>query len=95
MSQKKHKKRNPNSTPLGKDPRKLQQTAKTKRMDTLPRNLLLSDLVILAASQMMLERDMISNTLADVVGVIGVLMLLAALFLLFGPKNKRPGGRKL
>lgn len=94
MSQKKRKKRNSSSTVLSKDPRKLQETAKSKRMDTLPRNLLLSDLVLLAASQMMLDREMISNTMADIVGVVGLLMLVAALFLLFGPK-KGSAGRKL
>lgn len=94
MSQKKRKKRNSSSAVLSKDPRKLQETAKSKRMDTLPRNLLLSDLVLLAASQMMLEREMISNTMADIVGVVGLLMLVTALFLLFGPK-KGSAGRKL
>ncbi len=94
MSQKKHKKHNSTPNALNKDPMKLQQTSRTKRMDTLPRNLLLSDLVILAASQMMLDKGMISNGMADFVGVVGVIMLIAALYLLFGPKN-RAGGTKL
>ena len=94
MSQKKHKKRNSSSYYGGKDPMKLQQTSSSKKLDALPRNLLLGDLVILAASQMMLEQGMISNTLADIVGVIGVIMLITALILLFGPQN-RAGGTKL
>lgn len=94
MSQKKRKKHNVSSNSLSKDPMKLQQTSRTKRMDTLPRNLLLSDLVILAASQMMLDNGMISNAMADFVGVVGIIMLIAALILLFGPKN-RAGGTKL
>ncbi len=94
MSQKKRKKHNMSSQSLGKDPMKLQQTSRTKRMPTLPRNLLLSDLVLLAASQMMLDAGMISNAMADFVGVVGIIMLIAALYLLFGPKN-RAGGTKL
>lgn len=94
MSQKKRKKHTVPSNSPSKDPMKLQQTSRSKRMDTLPRNILLSDLVILAASQMMLDKGMISNAMADFVGVVGVIMLIAALILLFGPQN-RAGGTKL
>ena len=95
MSKKKHKKRNSNSYVMDKDPLKLQQTSSAKRLDTLPRNLLLSDLVLMAASQMMLDNGMISQTVADIVGIIGVIMLITALFLLFGPKNRTGGGTTL
>ena len=95
MSQKKHKKRNSSANPASKDPRKLQQTSSSKRMDPLARNLLCIDLVLLAASQMMLDNGMISNTIADLAGVAGVIMLIAALVLQFGPRNRTPGGPKL
>ena len=95
MSKKKKKKRNSNSYVMDKDPLKLQQTSSAKRLDTLPRNLLLSDLVLMAASQMMLDNGMISQTVADIVGIIGVIMLITALFLLFGPKNRTGGGTTL
>lgn len=94
MSQKKHKKRNSSSNYTSKDPMKLQQTSSSKKLDPLPRNLLLTDLVLLAASQMMLDKGMISNTMADIIGLVGLVMLITALILLFGPKN-RAGGTKL
>lgn len=93
MSQKKRKKR---STPVnvGKDPMKLQQTSKHKKADPLTRNLLLSDLVILAASQMMLDKGMISQGMADFSGVVGVILLIIALYLLFGPQKRINGTPK-
>lgn len=94
MSKRKHNKHSSSPRSLDKDPMKLQQTSSSKRMDTLPRNILLSDLVILAASQMMLDKGMISSAMADFVGVVGVIMLIVALFLLFGPQN-RAGGTRL
>lgn len=93
MSQKKRKK---HSTPtnVGKDPMKLQQTSKHKKADPLTRNLLLCDLVILAASQMMLDQDMISQGMADFCGVVGIILLIIALYLLFGPQKRINGTPK-
>ena len=92
MSQKKHKKRNSNYG--GKDPLKLQQTSKNKKADPLTRNILLSDLVMLAASMMLQEQGMIGETMATVVTVVGVIMLIVALYLLFGPQKRINGTPK-
>ena len=92
MSQKKHKKRNSNYG--GKDPMKLQQTSKNKKADPLTRNILLSDLVMLAASMMLQEQGMIGETMATVVTVVGVIMLIVALYLLFGPQKRINGTPK-
>ena len=89
MSQKKRKKRNSNYA--GKDPMKLQQTSNNKKMDPLTRNILLSDLVILAASMMLQEHGLISETMASIVCVVGIIMLIVALYLLFGPQRRIDG----
>lgn len=94
MSQKKHKKRNSNSGYAGKDPMKLQQTSKNKKADPLTRNILLSDLVILAASMVLQEHGMIGEKMATVVTIVGVIMLVVALYLLFGPQKRINGGPK-
>ncbi len=93
MSQKKHKKRNSNYNGSRKDPMKL-QSAKNKKMDPLTRNILLSDLIILAASMMLQENGMISDTMAGIVCVVGVIMLIVALYLLFGPPRRIDGAPK-
>ena len=92
MSQKKRKKQNSNYG--GKDPMKLQQTSKTKKMDPLTRNILFSDLVILAASMMLQEYGMISEGMATVVAIVGVILLVVALYLLFGPQKRINGAPK-
>ncbi len=92
MSQKKHKKRNSNYG--GKDPMKLQQTSKNKKADPLTRNILISDLVMLAASVMLQEQGLIGEGMATVVTVIGIIMLIVALYLLFGPQKRINGTPK-
>ena len=92
MSQKKHKKRNSNYG--GKDPMKLQQTSKSKKADPLTRNILISDLVMLAASVMLQEQGLIDEGMATFVTVIGVVMLIVALYLLFGPQKRINGTPK-
>lgn len=94
MSQKKHKKRNSGAAYTGKDPMKLQQTSKNKKADPLTRNILLSDLVILAASMVLQEHGMIGEKMATVVAIVGVIMLIVALYLLFGPQKRIDGGPK-
>lgn len=94
MSQKKRKKRNSNYSGYSgsrKDPMKLQQTSNNKKMDPLTRNILLSDLVILAASMMLQEHGLISETMASIVCVVGIIMLIVALYLLFGPQRRIDG----
>lgn len=92
MSQKKRKKQNSNYT--GKDPMKLQQTSKNKKADPLTRNILLSDLVILAASLMLQEQGLIGEGMATFVTIIGIIMLIVALYLLFGPQKRINGTPK-
>ena len=92
MSQKKHKKRNSNYG--GKDPMKLQQTSKNKKADPLTRNILISDLVMLAASVMLQEQGLIGEGMATVVTVVGIIMLIVALYLLFGPQKRINGTPK-
>lgn len=94
MSQKKRKKQNSNYTGSRKDPMKLQQASSNKKMDPLTRNILLSDLIILAASMMLQENGMISDTMGGIVCVVGVIMLIVALYLLFGPPRRIDGAPK-
>lgn len=92
MSQKKRKKQNSNYT--GKDPMKLQQTSKNKKADPLTRNILISDLVILAASLLLQEQGLIGEGMATFVTIIGIIMLIVALYLLFGPQKRINGTPK-
>ena len=89
MSQKRQKKRNNQPLQTGKNPNKLQQTSKSKKMNPLARNLLLIDLVTLGASQLMVEHEMISEAMANFVAGLGIVMLIVALYLEFGPKKDR------
>lgn len=85
MSQKKRKKHTPPPVrQTGKDPQRLQQTAKTKKMNPLARNLLLIDLICLCASQWLLEREMIPDPVASLISILGLIMLFVALYLEFG-----------
>lgn len=95
MSQKKHKKRNAQPRQVGNNPNKLQQTSKSKKMNVLARNLLLIDLIVLGASQMMVENQMISETMANFISLLGLVMLAVALYLEFGPKSDRKRENKL
>ena len=92
MSQKKRKKQNSNYT--GKDPMKLQQASKNKKADPLTRNILISDLVILAASMVLQENGMIGEGMATAVAIVGVIVLIVALYLLFGPQKRINGTPK-
>ena len=92
MSQKKRKKQHSSYT--GKDPMKLQQTSKNKKADPLTRNILISDLVILAASMGLQENGMIGEGMATAVAIVGVILLIVALYLLFGPQKRIDGAPK-
>lgn len=90
MSQKKRKKYTPPpAKQTGKDPQRLQQTAKTKKMNPLARNLLLVDLICLCASQWLLQQEMIPDPVASLVAILGIIMLFVALYLEFG--SNHPG----
>ena len=81
MSQKKKKSHASGNYSGGKNPNKLQQTSHSKKMDPVPRNLLCIDLIMLAASEWMVQEEMLSNSAANMIGILGVILLLAALYL--------------
>ena len=89
MAQKKKKSHASGSYSGGKNPNKLQQTSHSKKMDPVPRNLLCIDLIMLAASEWMAREDMLSNSAANMIGILGVILLLIALYLQFGPKKRK------
>lgn len=80
MSRKKQKKR-PAAQKRSSDPGVLQETKKTKRMAPAARNLLLLDLVYLAALQMMLSGEMITTRTADLLTLPALAALVLALWL--------------
>lgn len=86
MSQKKNKKRNPQK--MSQNPGQLQQTAKYKRFDPLPRNLLWIDLIFLCACMWMENEGVISKEISSVCTIIGAILLFVALGMQFGPKKK-------
>lgn len=65
-----------------------------KRFDPTARALLLIDLVFLAAVSLLDANGMIPQTASGICTVIGVVMLIIALWFQFGPKG-RGGGPKL
>ena len=92
MSQKKKKSHGSGAYSGGKNPNKLQQTAKSKKMNPIPRNLLCIDLVMLAANEWMVRENMMSEAGANMISVFGVILLLVALYLQFGPKKGKKKG---
>ena len=94
MSQKKHKKRHSQSTINAKrqaNQAKLadEKDRMQKRMDPTARNLLLGDLVFLAICQLLYNNGMISETFSTISSIIGLILLVIALWFQFG--NKRGG----
>ena len=94
MSQKKHKKRHSQSTINAKrqaNQAKLvdEKDRMRKRMDPTARNLLLGDLVFLAICQLLYSNGIISETLSALSSIIGLILLVIALWFQFG--NKRGG----
>lgn len=90
MSQKRKKRQNKQGPKASQNPMELQQTEKYKRFDPAARNLLWGDLVLLAACQMLLSAEIISEGLANGVSLVGAVLLCAALYIQFGPKNRGP-----
>ncbi len=66
-----------------------------KRMNPVARTLLLIDLVFLAVVALLDINEMISDVISGACTLIGVAMLLIALWLQFGPKRRGSGGPKL
>lgn len=95
MSQKKHKKRHSQAV---MDAKRQANQAKLadekdrarKRMNPVTRNLLFGDLVFLAACQMLYSQGMISDFVSGLCTLVGLGMLLLALYFQF--VKKRDGG---
>ena len=66
-----------------------------KRMNPVARTLLLIDLVFLAVVSLLDINEMISDVISGACTLVGVAMLLIALWLQFGPKRRGSGGPKL
>lgn len=99
MSQKKYKKRHSQSTMNAKRQAAQAKLADEKdrarkRMDPTARNLLLGNLVFLAASQMLYTNGMMSDTVNAITSIIGIILLFVALWFQFGKKKRdgRPRG---
>ncbi len=91
MSKKKNKKRHSQSTSAAKRRAVQEEIADKKardrnRMKPAARNLLLTDIVILAATEFLLMGKIISETLANGITILGVLLLLLALYIQFSKK---------
>lgn len=95
MSRKRNKKHSFQGKKAAENPMELQQTGKTKRLDPAARNLLYMDLVFLAASQIMSGTGHLNETAVMAVTIVGVVILAAALYLQFKPKDPMPKGPKL
>lgn len=99
MSQKKYKKRHPQSTINAKRQAAAEELADRKdrdrkRMDPTARNLLFGDLIFLAVCELLYRNGMISDLVSGLSTIIGVILLALALWFQFGKKNKN-GGRPL
>lgn len=66
-----------------------------KRMDPAARALLLIDLIFLAAVSLLEVNEILSDAVSGACTIIGVVILLIALWLQFGPKGRGSGGPKL
>ena len=96
MSQKKRKKRHSQAVYDAKNRQKQEQLASDqerygKRMNPTARNLLLGNLVFLAAVSLLYSNNMISATLSGLCSLLGFILLLAALWFQFGKKNRNDG----
>ena len=93
MSQKKVK-RNKIKSPAqmekeSRNTKKLQGSSDTKKFDPLARNILYTDLIILALAQIMYSNGWIGETLSGFSTVVGVVLLIVALYIQFGPKKDK------
>ena len=97
MSRKKYKKRHSQSTMNAKRQAAQAKLADEKdrarkRMDPTARNLLLGDVVFLAACQLLYNNGVISDAISSACSIFGLILMFIALWFQFG--KKRDGGRK-
>jgi hypothetical protein len=60
-------------------------------MDPVARAILLGDLILLAACQLLYNSGMISEPLANAIVVLGLVLLCISLWIQFGGKNQSSG----
>ncbi len=93
MSQKKYKKRKHSATVTAKRQAEQERIADEKdrarkRMDPMARTLLLVDLVFLAILSLLDANQLLSPPVSAIGTILGVILLLAALWFQFGKKDK-------
>lgn len=93
MSQKKYKKRKHSATVSAKRQAEQERIADEKdrarkRMDPTARTLLLVDLVFLAVISLLDMNQMLSAAVSTIATIIGLILLIAALWFQFGKKDK-------
>ena len=96
MSQKKRKKRHSQTVYEEKNRQKQEQLANDrarygKRMNPTARNLLLINLVFLAAVNLLYNQGMISDFFSGLSTLLGIFLLIVALWFQFGKKNQGGG----
>lgn len=100
MSQKKYKKRKHSATVTAKRQAEQERIADEKdrarkRMDPTARTLLLLDLVFLAIISLLDANQMISTPVSAISSIVGLLLLIAALWFQFGKGKFGNSGPKL
>ena len=99
MSKTKHKKRHSQSTMeakrLASEARLADEKDRARnRMDPTARTLLLGDLVFLAICQLLYSNGLMSDLVSNITTILGVILLLAALWIQFGG-GKGSGSQRL
>lgn len=92
MSQKKNKKNKPiAAAPVkaDKQPGKLKASGETKKFNPLARNILYTDLIILAMAQIAYSNGWIGDTVSGITTIMGIILLIMALYIQFGPKKDK------
>ena len=95
MSQKRHKKRAPQrrystaATPAAES--EFASDGRRKRMNRTARNILLFTLVLLAAVQLGLQMEVMGEMTANLLSLVGLVLLIAALWIQF--RNPNGGGQ--
>ena len=94
MSQKRHKKRAPQrrySTAAPAAESEFASDGRRKRMNRTARNILLFTLVLLAAVQLGLQIEVMGEMTANLLSLVGLVLLIAALWIQF--RNPNGGGQ--
>ena len=90
MSQKKNtRNKSVNTLPKkgGKTPGKLQAGGEAKKFNPLARNILYTDLIILAGAQFAYSNGWIGDAVSGFATIMGIILLIMGLYIQFGPKK--------